>query len=332
MSKKKNPENKTFWQRNKDSNGYLLRKRIGEVAVAILRFFMVFGLIFLILQPLFNKISCSFMTTEDLFDSTINLVPRHFTTENYTLSAELMIYQKSLFNTFWVSLLIAVIQVASATLVGYGFARYNFPLKKFWFFCVILVILIPPQTISTPLYLHFRFFDVFGIINLVSGTTVNLRNSIWPYVMLSATSMGLKDGLYIFMLRQFFRGVPKELEEAAYVDGCGHFKTFFKIMLPDAKPMITSCFLFSFVWQWTDTFYSKMFMNNLVVLSRQLAKLSDSAAKHFANAAGGTTASTVYLQCMSATGTLMTIFPLIILYVFAQRGFVESLSQTGIKM
>ena len=81
--------------------------------------------------------------------------------------------------------------------------------------------------------------------------------------------MGLKNGLYIYMIRQFFRNIPKEMEEAAYVDGCGMLETFVKIMLPDAKPILTSCFLFAFVWQWTDSFYSKMFLGNI--------KLFDSA-------------------------------------------------------
>ena len=92
---------------------------------------------------------------------------------------------------------------------------------------------------------------------------------------MSAGCMGLKNGLYIFMIRQYFRNIPKELEEAAYVDGCGTLKTFVRIMLPDAKPILTSCFLFAFVWQWTDKFYSKMFLGNIKLLSTQLAMIAD---------------------------------------------------------
>ena len=95
---------------------------------------------------------------------------------------------------------------------------------------------------------------MFGLIEAIRGETLNLRGSVLPYYLMSAGCMGLKNGLYIYMTRQFFRNQPKELEEAAYVDGCGTLRTFFRIMLPDAKPIITSCFLFSFVWQWTDSF------------------------------------------------------------------------------
>jgi multiple sugar transport system permease protein len=218
-------------------------------------------------------------------------------------------------------------------LVAYGFARFKFPFKNFWFACVIMIIVIPPQTLSTSLHLHFRYFDIFGIIEALTGQTLNLRGSVLPYYLMSATCMGLKNGLYIYMIRQFFRNVPKELEEAAYVDGCGTLKTFFRIMLPDAKPILTSCFLFAFVWQWTDGFYSRTFLGNTKLLSLQaqmIAERLDSYIKlELSNAAG---ASIGYTNCIVATGTLMVIAPLITIYLFAQKGFVESLSSTGIKM
>ncbi len=217
--------------------------------------------------------------------------------------------------------------------MGYGFARFDFPLKKFWFACVMMVILIPPQTISGSLHLHFRFFDVLGIFKAITGSTINLRGSKLPYYLMSAGCMGLKNGLYIYMIRQFFRNIPKELEEAAYVDGCGTLKTFIRIMLPDAKPILTSCFLFAFVWQWTDGFYSKMFLGQTVLVSTGLARIVDSLGAFIQRITGATvTISTAYANCILATGTLLIILPLIILYLFAQKGFVESLSSSGIKM
>ena len=145
--------------------------------------------------------------------------------------------------------------------------------------------------------------------------------------------MGLKNGLYIYMIRQFFRNIPKELEEAAYVDGCGTLMTFIRIMLPDAKPILTSCFLFSFVWQWTDGYYSKLFLGNVKLLSTELARLVDTLGAFLMRETGTTTTVPVaYSNAIMSTGTLMMILPLIILYLFAQRGFVESLSSSGIKM
>lgn len=329
---KKNGKWQAFMERNRKSNGYLMRKTIFNIGYKICRAILIFGLCFLIVQPLLNKISLSFMEEQDLYDSTIVNIPRHFTTSSYKLTSQLMNYWKALGTTAYISLFVSALQVAAATLVGYGFARYKFPFKNFWFFMVILVIIIPPQTIMAPLYLNFTYFDPLGIVSLVSGKPINLLNTILPYLLLCLGCMGLKSGLYIYLIRQFFRNVPKDIEEAAYVDGCGKFKTFYRIMLPDAKPIITSCFLFAFVWQWTDKFYSQMFLRKYTLLSTQLSGLSGALDAFIKNAGIAEKATQAYSSAIVATGTLMTIVPLLVIYVFAQKGFVESLSQSGIKM
>ncbi|WP_242832990.1 carbohydrate ABC transporter permease [Butyrivibrio sp. LC3010] len=324
---------KDFWERNRLSGGYLLRKRIMDVGVSIARFILLFGMCFMILQPILNKISVSFMTEQDLYNPIVIAIPEHFTTANYRLAAELMSYSQALVNSIIIALTIAILQITVCTLVGYGFARFEFPLKKLWFAAVILVILIPPQTIASSLHLHFRFFDILGLIKLTTGTTLNLRGSAIPYYLMSAGCMGLKNGLYIFIIRQFFKGLPVDLEEAAYVDGCGMLKTFVRIMLPQAKPPITSCFLFAFVWQWTDGFYSRLFLGNTKLVSTSLSRIIDSLGAYIQRINGvKTTVSVAYSNCILATGTLMIIMPLIILYLFAQRAFVESIANTGIKM
>ena len=312
----------------------LKKKKIATNAfISFVRFILLFGLCFMIIQPILNKISVSFMTEGDLYDPVVINIPAHFTTANYQLSAKLMSYKLAFKNSMITSLTIGLLQVAVCTLVGYGFARYDFPLKKFWFGCVLLMIIIPPQIMSTSLYLHFKFFDFCGIAKLLTGNTINLRGSVLPYYLLSAGCMGLKNGLYIYLIRQFFRNIPKELEEAAYVDGAGTLKTFLIIMLPDAKPILTSCFLFSFVWQWTDGFYSRMFLGNLKLVSTSLSSIADDLSTYIASQTGvQTTVSVAYSNCILSTGTLMIILPLIFLYLFAQKGFVESLSSTGIKM
>lgn len=332
MSKAKVVKRRDFWERNKKTHGYLLKKKLGEYSFRVIRALLLFGLCFLILQPLANKLSVSFMEQDDLYDATVISLPRHFTLGNYKLVDYLIDYWKCMWNSLWVSFVVAVLQVFACTLVGYGFARFKFPLKSFWFGCVILVIIVPPQTIMSSLYLNFRYFDVFGIIKLITKETLNLQSSMAPYLMMCVTCMGLKCGLYIYMLRQFFRGIPKELEEAAYVDGCGTLQTFLRIMLPDAKSMITSCFLFAFVWQWTDSFYTKMFLGNMQVLTKGLNSIAGRLDNYVEQMGMGTLASEAFLQQTISTGILMTLAPLLILYLFAQKGFVESLSQTGIKM
>ena len=333
MSKKvKIAKRHDFWERNRKTNGYLLQKKIGEIGFRFIRAVLLFGLCFLILQPILNKVSVSFMKEANLYDATVINIPRDWTLVNYKMVHELINYWKCLFNSVWVSFVVAFLQVIAATLVGYGFARFKFPLKNFWFGCVILLIIVPPQTIMSPLYLNFRYFDIFGILQAIGKEPLNLQKTMAPYLMMCATCMGLKSGLYIFMLRQYFRGVPKELEEAAYVDGCGNLQTFLRIMLPDAKSMIVSCFLFAYVWQWTDSFYSKMFLGNMELLPKGLNSIAGRIDNFVKTNGYGTKASQGLLNQMISTGTLMAIVPLLILYLFAQKAFVESLSQTGIKM
>lgn len=330
---RKRKEFKQFLHQNRISGGYLLKVTLRNKISGFLRMLLIIGLCFMILQPILNKISLSFMSEGDLYDPTVIAIPRNFTLSNYKLIFVLIDYWKVMFNSAWLSFLSSVIQIIATTLVGYGFARFKFPLKRFWFACVILVIVVPPQTIISSLYLNFRFFDILGIFKLLTGSTINLQNSIIPYLLLCFGTMGLKSGLYIFLIRQYFRNVPRELEEAAYVDGCGSFRTFLKIMVPGAKPILVSCFLFSFVWQWTDSFYSRMFLGDLTLLSNRLSAITQLMTEFLQKTEGaGAKVSIAYGQMLTSTGMLMAVLPLLILYMFVQKGFVESINQTGMKM
>ena len=324
MTKK---DTRSFWERNEASGGMLLNVTMKKYAISIFRAILLFGMCFMILQPILNKISLSFMAEKDLYDTSIVIIPKNFSVNNWKISMYLLDYTKSLINTIWVSLLVSAIEVVMCTFVGYGFSRFNFPLRRFWFFCVILLIVIPPQTLSTSLYLHFRYFKFFG-------ATLNLKGTMLPYIMMCFTCMVLKNGLYIFMIRQYYLGFPFELEEAAYVDGCGPFVTFFRIMVPGAKPIITSCFLFSFVWQWTDSFYSNLFLGKIQLLARQVVGLTDKLSIYLSRARGGGNVSVppALAGAMNSTSVLLIVIPLIILYLFCQRMFVESLASTGVKM
>ena len=321
-----------FWTRNRRSEGYLLKRRVKEIVVSVVRALLMFGLCFMIIQPMLTRFSMSLMEEKDLYDSTIILLPRHVTLDNYRIVADLTSFPESMINTLWISIVISICQVVAATLVAYGFARYEFPLKKFWFACVVLLIIIPPQTIQTSLYITFAQFDLFGIIKALTGDTVNLRSSMAPYVIMSLTCMGLKNGLFIYMMRQYFKNVPMSLEEAAYVDGCGTMHTFVKIMLPDAVPTIASCFLFSFVWQWTDLFYSRNFLTSYRTFAVQMSTMVSRMGRYFSSDA---TQSVIVpngrqLQLISIA-VLFCCIPLIILYCFTQRTFVESLAMSGSK-
>lgn len=322
----------SFKERNRRSGGYLMKRRIKQITISVVRALLMFGLCFMIIQPMLTRFSMSLMQERDLYDSTIVLLPRHVTLENYKIVADLTDFPGTMINTLWISVVVSICQVVAATLVAYGFARFEFPLKKFWFACVVVIIIIPPQTIQTALYITFANFDIFGIFKAINGKALNLRSSLIPYVLMSLTCMGLKNGLFIYMLRQYFKNVPTSLEEAAYVDGCGTMHTFLKIMLPDALPTIASCFLFSFVWQWTDLFYSRNFLTGYPTFAIRMSTMVSRMGRYFSSDA--TQAVVVpngrQLQLISIA-VLFCCIPLIILYCFTQRTFVESLAMSGSK-
>lgn len=325
-------KNKSFWDRNRRSEGYLLQRRSKQIGISIVRALLMFGLCFMIIQPMLIRFSTAFMAEKDLYDSTIVLVPRHLTLENFQHVFNMTDFPNSMINTLWSSLLVSVLQVISCTFVAYGFARFEFPLKKFWFACVVLLIIVPPQTIQTSLYMSFANFDIFGIFTAINGKPLNLRTTFLPYALMSLTCMGLKNGLYIYMLRQYFKNVPDSLEEAARVDGCSTLRTFTQIMLPDAMPTIASCFLFSFVWQWTDLFYTRNFFSSYSMYSTQLSSIVSRMARYFsADASVAVVVPAGRQQQLISIGVLICCIPLIILYCFTQKTFVQSLAMTGSK-
>jgi multiple sugar transport system permease protein len=207
----------------------------------------------------------------------------------------------------------------ACTLVGYGFARFEFFGKKFFFAAVIFTLIVPPQLMLIPLYINFRFFNLFG---LIPGDGINLLGSYWPFLLLAITGTGIKNGLFIFIMRQFFKGMPKSLEESAYVDGAGPLKTFFRIMVPNAGPVILIVFLFSFVWQYNDLFFTNILLRGVNLLQINLMSLGDHV-KHNANLDES-------YQMVRNSGMLLYLLPLISIYSFLQRYFVESIEKTGI--
>ncbi len=156
---------------------------------------------------------------------------------------------------------------------------------------------------------------------------MNIANSYLPLILMSATGLAFKNGLYIFMLRQFFRGIPDELEESAYMDGCGTFRTFIQIILPLSIPMMITVFLFAFCWQWTDDFYVGL-LNTGIETSNQL--LVDLVGAVPPSLKLGYAGQSLYETAIRNTCGLMIIAPLVILYAFCQNFLVQGIEHSGI--
>ncbi|MCR2804428.1 carbohydrate ABC transporter permease [Paenibacillus soyae] len=295
---------------------------------SFVRLVLIAGLSFLILYPILQKISTAIKDKEDLYSPIVMWIPIHYTWDNFKQAIMIMDYWDTLMNTFALSISTTILTAASCALAGYGFARLKFKGSNLLFAGVILTILVPPSTILIPLYLNLKDFTLMGIIPLLTGKSVNLLNTYWPFILTALTANSLKAGLYIFIFRQFFRGIPKEVEEAAYIDGAGIGRTFSRIMLPNAIPAIITVLLFSFVWQWNDSFFTTTYLSSGKVMSVQLAALPYNLNNIVSG--GSSQADPFYLSMVQDTGILLAILPLIIIYLFVQRYFVEGIERTGI--
>ena len=288
----------------------------------LMRFVLLVGLSFMILYPVFVKFSASLKSTADMMDSTVVFIPKNPTLQNYKIVLNSVNYTLTLLMTVLFCLVQSLLQLASCSLVAYGIARFKFKGHKLLFGMAVLTLIIPPQIILLPLYIRFHFFgitNIFQFSGIFSG--VDLINTYWPFLLLSGTALGFKNGLYIYLLRQHFKNMPMALEEAAYIDGCGPFRTFLRIMLPGSVPMLVTVFLFSFVWQWNDSVYSGIFFPEIPTLANKLYGMV------FTTMGAGTTLMSAVLE---SPKFFLLITPIVILYLFTQKLFVQSISRSGI--
>lgn len=299
-----------------------LRRKGYTYICKLMRFVLLVGLSFMILYPVFVKFSASLKSTADMMDSTVVFIPKNPTLQNYKIVLNSVNYALTLLMTVLFCLVQSLLQLASCSLVAYGIARFKFKGHKLLFGMAVLTLIIPPQIILLPLYIRFHFFgitNIFQFSGIFSG--VDLINTYWPFLLLSGTALGFKNGLYIYLLRQHFKNMPMALEEAAYIDGCGPFRTFLRIMLPGSVPMLVTVFLFSFVWQWNDTVYSGIFFPEIPTLANKLYGMV------FTTMGAGTTLMSAVLE---SPKFFLLITPIVILYLFTQKLFVQSISRSGI--
>ncbi|MCL2487936.1 MAG: carbohydrate ABC transporter permease [Oscillospiraceae bacterium] len=287
---------------------------------------------FIIIFPLLTKLSASLMSYEDMYDRTVIFIPRNPTLENIRMVLTESYFMPSfrdgfqanaLLNTIWVSLLAASLQTLVCSVTGYGLAKLRSKLAMIVFGVVVLSIMIPPQVVLVPLYLKFRFMNIFGLVQLLRGK-LGLMNTLWPIIILSITGFGFKNGLYIFIMRQFYKGVPEEIEEAAAIDGYGTIATYFRIVLPMARPMMITIFMFAFSWQWTDTFYSTIFFSN------EFRMLANTIFRMQSLFSAGALTNSYNATMLLHTGVMLAIAPLIIIYIFAQRWIVAGIERSGL--
>lgn len=281
----------------------------------VFKFIIYFLLViigFVFVYPLLVMLSFSLMSLEDLINPMVSQIPITLYFNNYVDAFIALDYIKVFFQSLVVTLIPAIIQTFIASLVGYGFARFEFPLKKFWMVLVVVVYMIPPQVYLIP---RFVLFHNMGLLN-------NIGSVLVP----TTFGQGLNSSIFILIFYQFYKMIPKALDEAAQIDGASRLYIYFKIAIPLSIPSFITSFLFSFVWQWNETYQTFMFLGDgWQTLQTRLAI--------FVSAAQGNQVSLVEAaqnEAQAMAGNILIMIPMLIVYLILQKQFIEGIDKSGI--
>lgn len=315
----------------KSEKSKLLSKKAGavglKIAIPIARWIFLLAISYILLYPLLYMISFTFRAPLDFYDATVIWVPKNFSLSNIERAWQLLHYDESFLNTLIIEIASALIEVVTCAITAYGLARFEFKEKKFLMFFLIITILVPTEILIIPQMTSMKAVDIFGIFGLIADWTgidirLNLLNTPLAFYVPSLLAVGLKSGLFIYMYVQFFKGLPKELEEAASIDGAGPLKTFITIVVPSSGVIFLTVTIFSVIWHWNDTTIANMFLSKDFPLACQLNNFSGSANNlDLYNPAN----LGILLACC-----LLFILPPLILYCILQKQFIKSIDRVGI--
>jgi ABC-type glycerol-3-phosphate transport system permease component len=257
---------------------------------------------FLMMYPVIWWIGASFKTTPELTQPT--LFPEQLVWENYTLGWQVTArhsFTRFYLNSMYIGALIVVGSVSTASLVAYAFGRIQFKFRTFFFSIVLLTLMLPPQVLLVPQYI---LWNRFGFIN--------------SYIPLVLPSFFGGSSFFIFLLVQFIRGIPKDLDEAAKIEGCSTYGIYVRIIMPLIVPALVTVAVFSFVWSWDNFFGHLLYLTStsLYTVPLGLRMFIDQFEIQWGR-----------LLAMS----LVSIMPPATVFFLAQKHFVEGIATTGLK-
>lgn len=300
---------------------------------AVARQLFMLGISYVVLYPLLYMVSNAFKPVEQYYDPSVVWLPKSLTLENFEIVGMVMDIGTVLKNTVIIELLPALLSVIMCMMIGYGLARFRFRGKTLIVAAMILTIIVPQQTIASSLYSSFRYFDFLGILSFLhqyipAVDAINLIGTPWVTILPALLGVGLKSGIFIFIYMQFFTGLPRELQEAAAIDGCSEFRTFAEIIVPTAKNIIIAVLLMAVVWNWNDYYTPAMFIRTKDTIATAMASFQANLENLHNMGTGLSSIQTAQTQIQAAC--LITIAPLIVLYIFLQKRFSEGIENSGL--
>ena len=295
----------------------LLGRNISDgIIVKVFTYALLVVISFAFLYPFIYLLLKSLQSPDDVLNPTVGLVPTSLYFTNFVKAFKVLGFFKALGQSALYSLIPAVLQVVSTSLVGYGLAKFKFKGKKIVFGLIIASFIIPPQILMIPTYIAYRKIGLLG--------------SILTFALPAAFAQGLKNSIFILLFYEFFIMLPRELDEAAMLDGASRFKIFYKVAIPLSVTMFIVAFIFSFVWYWNETYLTSLYIKDAATLPMQLSRFADSYRSLYANSQSASSYTDQINDAIYMAGTLISIVPLLLMYFVLQRWFVKGIDQTGL--
>lgn len=305
----------------------------------IFRYILLISLGFVIVTPLLNLLKEAVTAHSVLGMKSSEWVPPEVSSVSFQVALEVLDYWKGLVFSLLNTAILAILQTLCAALAAYSFARMKFKGSGILWAIVIFSIVVPSQSIMLAQYITFRNFDILGIFKLLTGNPISLIGSDISLYLLAGTGMGVKGGLFIYILRQNFRQLPISIEEAAFVDGAGFLKTFFSIVLPSSATSLTTVGVLSFLWNYADVYFTSLLTSSSKSLALTFNRLQSNirwpigdAIKVLPKEVGAIVnkESPLVQSAVAAGCALLVVIPLLILYLFVQKRFVQGVERSGL--
>lgn len=286
----------------------LLVKIFTYVLLIVVSFSFLYPLIYLCLKSL--------QSPDDVLNPTVGLIPTKIYFDNFVKAFKALGFWKALGESTYYALIPSIFQVVSTALVGYGLAKFNFKGKKLIFVLLIASFIIPPQILMIPTYVMYSKMGILG--------------SVWTFGLPALFANGIKNTIFILLFYQSFSMLPKELDEAAMLDGASRYKIFFKVAIPLSVTIFIVVFIFSFVWYWNETYLTSLYINDAQTLPMQLSRFASSFRSAYPTSASGSDYTDKLNEAIYMAGTLISILPLLLLYFVLQHWFTKGIDSTGL--
>lgn len=295
-----------------------------RILVRTFMYLLVIGLAFVFLYPFLYMVTTSMMSNMDLNSTSVHWIPTAVKFENYAIALDLLKATKYMQNSLLVTTAASFGHLIACSFIGYGFARYRFPLRNVLFACVMISFIVPTQTLIVPLYLtysHLHWLDTYI-----------------PLILPTFFGFGLRGALYVFLFRQFFLTVPRSLEEAARIDGCGFLATYWRIVFPLAKATLVVALVLSVVWHWNDFYEPGLYVTSaakgflpprlsaIIAATNALPEEQAELLQGLGLEDGEDTLNNAVVMA----GAVFVSAPVLLFFAFAQRQFMQGIERSGI--